>query len=211
MFLQQKKLTVLNVPSSRVAMLYRSETDIQLALPDMPSQMASAFLLLLRGGGKVQALVALYMVQSAVSLFYISDAGEVAAEFTNREIETGLDFAESMGFVLNDVEFNRMSAADKEAYLKGLPICSKHHPVPPESPVLKMHAARSEKVDQTSVSASGPIATSNPKTSVASAAPVAAEVDVNAALDARAAAAQPDLQTKRKRLKESVGRFLASL
>ena len=129
MFVLQKQLTVLNVPSSRVAMLYRSGADIQLALPDLPSQMGSAFMVLLKGGGKVRVLVGLYMVRSRCNIFYVSDSGEVPAEQAERELEAGLVFAESMGFILNDSEFGRMTADQQETYWKGLPLCHRHSEV----------------------------------------------------------------------------------
>jgi len=125
MFVLQKQLSVLNVPSSRVAMLYRSGADIQLALPDLPSQLGSAFMVMLKGGGKVQVLVALHMAKSCRNIFYVSDSGEVAAERAERELEEGQVFAESMGFILNDSEFSRIPVSQQEAYWKSLPICQR--------------------------------------------------------------------------------------
>ncbi len=126
MFVLQKQLSVLNVPSNRVAVLYRSGADIQLALPDLPSQMGSAFLVLLKGGGKVQALVGLFMAKSCRNVFYVSSSGEVPEKFIEQELESGLVFAESMGFILNDSELGRMAAEQQDAYWKSLPIC-RHH------------------------------------------------------------------------------------
>lgn len=206
MFVQQKQLSVLNVPSSRVSMLYRSGTDIQLALPEMPSQMASAFMMLLRGGGKVQVLVALHLTKSAVNLFYVSDSGEVAAELADRELEAGLDFAESMGFVLNDVEFNRKTGPEKEAYWKSMPICTKHSPLPVETPAQKKPVQTEPAKVSSGLDPSKRIKTEQPETETET-----LEDEITAALDAKAEAAKLDPEAKRQRLRGHVGRFLASL
>ena len=133
MFVLQNQLSVLNVPSSRVAILYRSGVDIQLALPDLPSQMGSAFLVMLKGGGKVQVLVGLFMAKSRCNIFYVSDSGEVPGERSEQELEAGQIFAESMGFILNDTEFGRMTAGQQETYWKSLPICQRQSDVVPET------------------------------------------------------------------------------
>ena len=221
MFIQQKQLSVLNVPSSRVAMLYRSVTDIQLALPEMPSQMASAFMVLLKGPAKVQVLVALHLVDSAVSLFYLSDAGEVAADLADRELEAGLEFAESMGFVLNDAELDRIPAAERETYWKNLPICKVQKAVSAPQKIAEKEKTPpiQERGAATRVSPKAPNPqTKTPAPEVPRAMPesgrktsVSYEDELNAALDAKAAEAQADTTTKRQRLKESLGRFLASM
>jgi hypothetical protein len=108
-------------------MLYRSELEIQLALPELPSQMGSAFLVLLKAAaGKVQVVVALHLHQSCCNYFYLSDAGEVALEQASQELEAGRVFAESMGFVLHDIEFTRLAADKLEHYWKSLAICQTH-------------------------------------------------------------------------------------
>ena len=136
MFVQQTKMSVLNVPCTRVGAVYRSVTDIQLALPDLPAQMASAYMVVLKGGSKVQVLVGLFMATSLKSLFYLSDMGEVPVDKSAEEIEAGLEFAESMGFVLQDMEFERMTPTEQELYWSQLPICRRQEAeVPaPEKP-----------------------------------------------------------------------------
>lgn len=203
MFILQKQLSVLNVPAARVATILRSGTDIQLAMPEMPSQMASAFLLMLKGGGKVKVLIGLFMAKSRRSIFYVSDSGEVPAERAEAELEAGIEFAESMGFVLTDIEFERKNAEQQETYLKSLPICQRQNPeaakpsapAAPESkavvsePVaLKAGAARTEPVE-----------------------PVESRAKLDSSTVSCPAAPKPDLQERRRILKERLGRFLASL
>ncbi|WP_020675758.1 hypothetical protein [Geopsychrobacter electrodiphilus] len=189
MFVQQKQLSMLNVPCSRVAMIFRSGAEIQLALPGLPSQMGSAFLVLLKGAGKVQVLVALYMLKSRCNIFYISDAGEVSIEQADKELEAGLVFAESMGFVLNDTEFSRLSVEKQELYWKSLPICQRStapvdEPKPAASQLLKADAETAQLVTGQAVK---PVAQSNIVSPPAG------------------------LLKKRQKLKEQFGKFLASL
>lgn len=141
MFFLQKQLSVLNVPSSRVAMLYRSVADIQLALPELPSQMGSAFMVLFKGGGKAQVIVALFMAKSRCNVFYVSDSGEVPVEQAEQELEAGQIFAESMGFILNETELKRMPIDQQEIYWQSLPICQRHREIIPETRTTETKSA----------------------------------------------------------------------
>lgn len=210
MFILQKNLSVLNVPRERVAMLYRSNADIQLALPDLPSQLATAFLVMLKGGGKGQVLVGLYMTKSHQSLLYISDSGEVDAEHVDQELEAGFEFAESMGFILNDVELDRMTAEQQAVYWKTLPICHKH--VQEETSVAPEAAPKKKKAPTTTTS-DKPAGTVTPVTKpvkkmVTQPTPAATQTTTRVA---RPVPIKTDQQTKSRLLKERLGRFLASL
>lgn len=210
MFILQKNLSVLNVPRERVAMLYRSDADIQLALPDLPSQLATAFLVVLKGGGKGQVLIGLYMTKSHQSLLYVSDAGEVDAEHVDQELEAGFEFAESMGFILNDAELDRMTAEQQEVYWKTLPICHKH--VPEETSVVPEAASKKKKVP-TTTSTDKPAGIVRPVTKpvkkiITQPPPAATQAATRVV---RSVPIKTDRRTKSRLLKEHLGRFLASL
>ncbi len=205
MFVQQKQLTVLNVPCNRVAMLYCSGTDIQLALPGLPSQMGRAYLVMLQGGGKVQVLVGLHMLKSGCNVFYISDAGEVPAEQADQQFEEGLVFAESMGFVLNDVELSRMPAAEQERYWKGLPICRRHASPAAESKPVGPKPVESRPVE------SRPIESRPVESRPAESRPAESRPAESRPVESRPVPVKVDLQTKRQRLKEHLGKLLASM
>ncbi len=213
MFVLQKQLSVLNVPSSRVAKLYRSGSDLQLTLPDLPSQLASAFLVLLKGAGKVQVLVGLHLARSCCSIFYLSDVGEVAAEFADRELEAGLDFAESMGFVLEDIEFGRMTEEQQEIYWKGLPICRRkaqgNVPVADSKPVEEKPSPVINAKKK--LPGSAPTADPEPETVPPTQPPVATARLKSSDAVVSNASGKNDMLTKRQVLKERLGRFLASL
>ncbi|MCF6179034.1 MAG: hypothetical protein L3J63_06560 [Geopsychrobacter sp.] len=200
MFVLQKQLSVLNVPSSRVALIYRSGADIQLALPELPSQLGSAYLVMLKGGGKVQVLVGLFMAKSRRNIFYVSDSGEVGSERADRELEAGQTFAESMGFILNDAEFGRLPADQQEAYWKGLPICQRHAATLVEPKISEGKGVAPKPQE-------GPEAR---KTQIAAPsqthAVVSPSVQVATTVSDKTASAQ-----KRRVLKERLGRFLASM
>lgn len=200
MFVLQKQLSVLNVPSSRIAMIYRSGADIQLALPELPSQLGSAYLVMLKGGGKVQVLVGLFMAKSRRNVFYVSDSGEVGSERADRELEAGQTFAESMGFILNDAEFGRLSADQQEVYWKGLPICQRHaatlvEPKRSEAKVVVPKPQENHKSRDSQTSAPSQIqAVASPSVQVA-----------------MTVSDKTNLAQKRQVLKERLGRFLASM
>ncbi len=210
MFVLQKQLSVMNLPSSRVAKIYRSGTDVQLALPDLPTQMASAYLVMLQGAGKVQVLVGLYLAESCRSIFYLSDVGEVAADQADQELEAGLDFAESMGFVLDDIEFDRLPEDEQEAYWKGLPICRRQTrqtaPVAPADD-RPQHVEEQAENDSKTVVVS-PAPEREEPAAVVEAAPEKAQTRTRTDSEGTD---KVDIESKRQVFKELLGRFLASL
>jgi outer membrane biosynthesis protein TonB len=234
MFVLQEHLTVLNVPSSRVTKLYNSVTEIQLALPDLPSQMCSAFMVLLKGGGKIQVLVGLYLSKSRRNIFYVSESGEVPAARAEQQLEDGQVFAESMGFILNDSEFGRMTTEQQEVFWKGLPICRRHAAVAPETkapeakapapkapapkaPAPKAPAPKAPAPKAPAPKAPAPKAPAPKAPAPKAPAPKASETKAPATGSAEVVvAAKPDpaktdLPAKRRALKEHLGKLLASL
>ena len=133
MFVQQKKMTYLNLPAKHLRRLYASTVDVQLALPDFPAQMSSAYLVALSSGKNIQVLLGLYLVKSGRSVIFLPQAGEVAADKADTVLQGGLEFAESMGFVLADADIHKLSPDKLEAFWHDLPICTKPAAVKPSA------------------------------------------------------------------------------
>ena len=114
MFKLDDSLEKLEMPSARVLKLFRSMRDVQLALPGQPSQEASAYLCQFRTDKAVATLAAFHLQNSGKLAFYRSDPREVNAQKASSMLEKGLDFVESMGFLLTDMDIDLMEESDRE-------------------------------------------------------------------------------------------------
>lgn len=188
MFVPQKKLTFLNLPSKRVRKLFVSTVDVQIALPDYPSQMATAYLAALLAGKGIQVLLAFYLVESDRSVFFLPQSGEVAPENVDSMLHEGLDFAESMGFVMADADVHQLGPEQLENYWRDLPICKK----PVVQAVKKIPDVKPVEKKQTDAAQSPP-----KKEEVVAVEVVQTEPELS-------------LEERMSRCKESLGRFLAS-
>jgi hypothetical protein len=181
MFVQQKKLNCLNMPAKRLRRLYCSTVDLQVALQGFPAQMASAYLASLTAAGGAQIVLGLYLVESGCAVFFLPRSGEVAAEMAEQVLQEGLEFAESMGFVLADADIHRLRPEKLEAYWKSLPICVAPKPVASEPPAVTIAAPQP---------------------------PATPAVEVSPPPEAEKAVS---LEERKNRCRESLGRFLAAL
>jgi len=185
MFVQHRNLTQLSLPVQRVDLLYRSGNDVQLALPGLTPQRASAFLLKLKETAKGQVVIGLHLRLSQANIFYVTDRAQLSIEQADLEFEAGIEFAESMGFVLFDVELSQKTAQERETYWQSLPICRLH----PQSTIKS-------KAEASADLAAFPAIVPGAKTAEVK------ELSTPAPLDTHA---------KRQALKEQLGQFFASL
>lgn len=122
MFKLDDSLEKLEMPVARVLKLFRSMRDVQLALPGQPSQEASAYLCQFRTDKAVATVAAFHLQNSGNLAFYRSDPREVNAQKASSMLEKGLDFVESMGFLLTDMDIDLMEESDREMLWTSLPL-----------------------------------------------------------------------------------------
>lgn len=208
MFVQQIKLKQLKVPAKRLRRLYSSTVDVQLALSDYPSQMASAYLAALSSGKGIQLLLGLYLAESRCSVFFLPEIGEIAPAKADEVFEEGLEFAESMGFVLADADIRHMRPEQLDNYWRELPLCRKPaEPKPVEKNLIEKKLVKQKQgkkppiekkvlVPDTRADAKQRTEPLTPPL------PPVKEVSLDPVVS---------LEERRVRCKESLGRFLASL
>jgi hypothetical protein len=129
MFKWDETLAKLNVPASRALKLYRSMRDVQLALPGLPSQEASAYLCQYQVGKTVATVAVFHLHGSRQLAFYCSDPREVSPQKSENLLEQGLNFVESMGFLLSDMDIDLLDGSDREKLWESLPLQSGIVPV----------------------------------------------------------------------------------
>lgn len=217
MFHLHKEISRLDIPAQRVLRLERSLSDVQVAMPGLPAQHATAFLCSFSAGQGTRVAVVLQLHTSGLLAFFLNEEGDVAKSEGTRIYNQGLDFAESMGFMFGDLDIHLKSPEERNTLWASLPL-------------------RSGLNTPSTVAPAGAASTNPPQVDAPSTPPVGSKprpeagkpLSVPAALQAastnisapplieapdplsRPAPSGAELAAKRKELRENLGRFLAS-
>ncbi len=122
MFVQHKNLKSLSISASKVTHLHAASSSVQLAFAGFPPQLCSAYLVWVSSGDKSLIVIGFYLKESECSVFFVPKGGEVLSTQALEVYQHGLNFVESMGFVLGETDFHLMPAAKKERFWNSLPI-----------------------------------------------------------------------------------------
>jgi hypothetical protein len=132
------------IPASReqVVALVESINQPQVSIPGKEPQSVQGFLCGLRNeSGSFSIFVSLFLPRSGENVVYASDRREVGMEeYRDVEIE-GLHFLESMGFMLDNLNFRNLAPAQQVETLKRVPLFQV--PRPGASAVAEAAEARS--------------------------------------------------------------------
>ena len=241
MFKWDKSIQAINIPVCKVVHLFRSMRELQLALPGVSSQQASAFICQYQVEGGVGTATVFHLHKSEVLAFYFCDPRIVPEEKTEKVLDQSLNFVESMGFLMTDQDIHLLDVADQELLWASLPIqtglpaeneprsatAAKRNA---EKPAVNVQAVPQENKETTASLANGravkeePVVKSEKADSKVELIPEAAENvdDLLAAIEAMRAngpglrASKPapsaeEIMLRRLQLRETVGRILASL
>lgn len=236
MFVLDDTIEKLEVDASRLLKLFRSMRDVQMALPGFPSQEASAYLCQYETGKTVTTYAVFHLQRSGKLAFYRSDPGEVSPAKAEGLMYQGLDFVESMGFLLSDMDLELMADADRTMLWESLPLflgctAEKTAATPPEpakaaAPAKKKAAttrkpAKKAEVSPTSEPSAPPAEPERPSRDAA--ADETEGVDELLAAVENLRARRPGVASRKKQpspaetkkrcqeFKENLGRILASL
>jgi hypothetical protein len=124
MFLWDKSISQINVPASKVVHLFRSMREVQLALPGVAAQEASAFLCQYLAEDGVATVAVFHLHKNKLLAFYRSDPHIVPAQKTDSMLDQGLNFVESMGFLMTDQDIHLLDENDQEMLWASLPLKS---------------------------------------------------------------------------------------
>ncbi len=162
MFLWDKSVSALGVPAGQVVHLFRSMRPVQLALPGMPVQQASAFLCQYRGAAGIVTTAAFHLEKQSQLAFYFGDPKEVAAAKADGMLDQGLNFVESMGFLLADLDIHLLSGSDRDLLWDSLPLKAgvepaEDEPKATEVKVVKPPAVAAKAEEAKTVEAKAPV------------------------------------------------------
>lgn len=157
MFKWDKSINAIDISASKVAHLFRSMREVQLALPGVSAQQASAYLCQYQTEGGVATVAIFHLHKSQVLSFYFSDPRVVPEQKIDSMLDQGLNFVESMGFLMTDQDIHLLDVADQEMLWASLPIKAgvprEEEPAPTEAPVQIQQQQPAAKVEATKVKA----------------------------------------------------------
>lgn len=113
MFKWQEEVDHLDIPANRVLRLHRSLNEVQIALPGVPSQEATAYVCAFSAKAGLTVTIAMHLKSSQRIAFFFhrnADSGRSAKDLMSE----ALDYAESMGFSLADTDYHLASESRRE-------------------------------------------------------------------------------------------------
>jgi len=122
MFQWDESINGIDVSANEVVHLFRSMRDVQLALPGIPAQQASAYLCQYKAPGGIATVAAFHLHKSRVLAFYFSDPRVVPEQKMDNMLDQGLNFVESMGFLLTDQDLHFLEKSDQHMLWESLPL-----------------------------------------------------------------------------------------
>ncbi len=146
MYSIDERLRGLPAVKDQVVQLYQSLNAPHLAIPGRKAGPAMAFVLGLRGPSGFAVFVYLYMQHSGESAVYVPSSGTVPAEqFQNEEAEA-LGFTESMGFIMDNLNFRGRPPDEQDAIIRTMPVFMREPPPPaaPGEPGASSNGGRSK-------------------------------------------------------------------
>ncbi|MEJ2193151.1 MAG: hypothetical protein P8Y39_12580, partial [Nitrospirota bacterium] len=122
MFVWDQSTRAIMVPAGQVIHLFRSMRDVQLALPGVSAQEATAYLCQYRTDAGIETVAVFHLHQSDVLAFYFSEPRAAPATQMEKMLNQGLNFVESMGFLLTDQDIHYLDDADRKMLWESLPL-----------------------------------------------------------------------------------------
>lgn len=133
MYSIDERLRGLPAVRDQVVQLYQSLNQPHLAIPNRRAGPASATVLGLRGPSGFAVFVYLYMPQSGESAVYVPSNGTVPAEQFQGEEAEALGFVESMGFIMDNLNFRGRPADEQDSMIRAMPVFQREPPAPTAS------------------------------------------------------------------------------
>jgi hypothetical protein len=151
MFRPEEGITHVPVTKEQVVAIVESINQPQVSIPGKAPQMVAGWLVGIRNAnGTFSIFVGLHLTKTGENVLYLDDANRHIAVEAYRELEVeGLHFLESMGFMLDNLNFRNLSASAQDETMKRIPLFQ-----PPRAPSSAPSVAgSSEKADASEAAA----------------------------------------------------------
>jgi hypothetical protein len=130
-FQPEPTLTWIPALREQVVAIVESINQPQVSIPGKASQQVFGHLVGIRNGnGTFSIYVALHLPKTGENVIYCHDRRQLSVE-EYREVEVeGLQFLESMGFMLDNLNFRNLSAEMQDRTMKRMPLFSEPRAAP---------------------------------------------------------------------------------
>ncbi len=122
MFILHDEIQRLDIPATRVKRLFRSLGGAQVALPGRPAQRATAYLCAYSDSAGARVAAVFHLLEAQRLAFYLNDQGEVSLKKLQSVLDEGERFAESMGFILDEIELQHLEPEEKDSKWQACPV-----------------------------------------------------------------------------------------
>lgn len=122
MFQIDERLRGFPVVREQVTALHQSINAPHLAIPGKQAGPAKAFIIGLRGQTGVGLFIYLYLTQAGDCAIYASDRRTVPPEEYPEQESEALAFVESMGFMMDNLNFTELPGDTQDELVKTLPV-----------------------------------------------------------------------------------------
>lgn len=122
MFSVDDRIKSLPVTRDQVVSLFQSINTPHLAVPNRKAGPAQCFVVTLRGPSGHGVFVYLYLPESDEEAVYVSERRAVPPEQAPAEESDAVAFAESMGFMMDNTNFNNYPPEEQDAFMASLPV-----------------------------------------------------------------------------------------
>ena len=122
MFSIDERLRGLPANREQVLALFQSINSPYLAIPGKQAGVAQAFILGLRGASSFAVLIYLYLSESQDCAVYSSGQRTTTPEAYQAEESDALAFVESMGFMMDNLNFRQLPVERQDEMLHTLPL-----------------------------------------------------------------------------------------
>src|SRR5512133_25504 len=133
MFQPEASITHVPVTKEQVVALVESINQPQVSIPGKAPQQVEGWLVGIRNAnGTFAIFVGLHLTKTGENVVYLHESRHVTVDaYRDLEIE-GLHFLESMGFMLDNLNFRNLAGSVQDETMKRIPL---FHPPRPPSPV----------------------------------------------------------------------------
>lgn len=151
MFQWDKSIKSLDIAIGEVVQLFRSMRDVQLALPGLPAQEATAYLCQYQASRGIGTVVAFQLHKSRQLAFYVDAPHVVSPAQAEAVVDKALVFVESMGFLMTDLDVQLLGESDRKALWSSVPL-QQGDSSPAQSPPAEPEPAATARPRETAAS-----------------------------------------------------------
>ncbi len=147
MFTPEPSIAYVPATREQVVSILEAINQPQVSIPGRPSQAVQGYLCSLRNSnGSFSIVLVLHLPATGENVVYLHDQRQLSAEEFRPVQQEGLQFLESMGFILDNLNFRNLSGEQQEQVIRRIPLFSPPRPAAAAAGATAVTAAEVFKV-----------------------------------------------------------------